>query len=190
MKKLIIAFVAAAIGIAAHAANVTWSIGNVSAYGTDATPEGYIAYFLLASDTSGAAASKVWSIADATAAAGKKDASAFSTYSLAAAKGLDDEGNARSAKVSTYASSWVAPESGNFYAVIFNAESIADATQYMVVGGSETDGSFKLSFGTATANQTVSLNATGGTWTAVPEPTSGLLMLLGMAGLALRRRRA
>ena len=40
-----------------------------------------------------------------------------------------------------------------------------------------------------------SLNAAdgyaGGAWyTAVPEPTSGLLMLLGMAGLALRRRRA
>ena len=33
---------------------------------------------------------------------------------------------------------------------------------------------------------------TAGNWTAVaaPEPTSGLLMLLGMAGLALRRRRA
>ena len=31
--------------------------------------------------------------------------------------------------------------------------------------------------------------ATGG-WQAVPEPTSGLLMLLGVAGLALRRRRA
>jgi len=30
--------------------------------------------------------------------------------------------------------------------------------------------------------------ATG--WTAVPEPTSGLLMLVGLAGLALRRRRA
>lgn len=27
-------------------------------------------------------------------------------------------------------------------------------------------------------------------WAAVPEPTSGLLMLLGMAGLALRRKRA
>lgn len=40
-----------------------------------------------------------------------------------------------------------------------------------------------------------SLDATYGTfsssgWSAVPEPTSGLLMLLGMAGLALRRRRA
>ena len=37
--------------------------------------------------------------------------------------------------------------------------------------------------------------ANAGSWTytagsAVPEPTSGLLMLLGMAGLALRRRRA
>lgn len=29
-----------------------------------------------------------------------------------------------------------------------------------------------------------------GWYTSVPEPTSGLLMLLGMAGLALRRRRA
>ena len=29
-----------------------------------------------------------------------------------------------------------------------------------------------------------------GTFTAVPEPTSGLLMLVGLAGLALRRRRA
>ena len=27
-------------------------------------------------------------------------------------------------------------------------------------------------------------------WAAVPEPTSGLLMLIGIAGLALRRRRA
>ena len=30
----------------------------------------------------------------------------------------------------------------------------------------------------------------GGTWTAVPEPTSGLLLLVGVAGLALRRKRA
>ena len=30
----------------------------------------------------------------------------------------------------------------------------------------------------------------GAGWYAVPEPTSGLLMLLGMAGLALRRKRA
>ena len=32
--------------------------------------------------------------------------------------------------------------------------------------------------------------ATSGNFTAVPEPTSGLLMLVGLAGLALRRKRA
>ena len=42
-------------------------------------------------------------------------------------------------------------------------------------------GNTTLSFQTAISNAT---------WSAVPEPTSGLLMLLGMAGLALRRRRA
>ena len=30
----------------------------------------------------------------------------------------------------------------------------------------------------------------GGSWSSVPEPTSGLLMLLGVAGLALKRKRA
>ena len=40
----------------------------------------------------------------------------------------------------------------------------------------------------------VTFNMNNGTWdytaAAVPEPTSGLLMLVGLAGLALRRRRA
>lgn len=47
-----------------------------------------------------------------------------------------------------------------------------------------------VSVGTATVGfgnlATYTSNASN--WAAVPEPTSGLLMLLGMAGLALRRR--
>ena len=41
-------------------------------------------------------------------------------------------------------------------------------------------------FDTATAK----IGTTAGSWTAAPEPTSGLLLLLGVAGLALKRKRA
>ena len=52
---------------------------------------------------------------------------------------------------------------------------------------------FKSATRSAKAQQTATVPLSfgnGGEWTVAPEPTSGLLMLLGMAGLALRRRRA
>ena len=74
------------------------------------------------------------------------------------------------------------------------------------LSGRGVDGDFDYSGATLTAeiSGTVTTAAMGGTllpetaptsWTvsgitAVPEPTSGLLMLVGLAGLALRRRRA
>ena len=47
---------------------------------------------------------------------------------------------------------------------------------------------------TSTKNVSKNFNMNNGTWNytanPIPEPTSGLLLLLGVAGLALRRRRA
>ena len=51
-------------------------------------------------------------------------------------------------------------------------------------GGSET---FAWASGTYGG---LSTTPAEGKWSAVPEPTSGLLLLLGMAGLALKRKRA
>ena len=46
----------------------------------------------------------------------------------------------------------------------------------------------------ATSTTLIAFGSAPGTWSGgsspIPEPTSGLLMLLGMAGLALRRKRA
>lgn len=54
----------------------------------------------------------------------------------------------------------------------------------------------QVDYSIATASSKILRDNTGSAdygsagWYAVPEPTSGLLMLLGVAGLALRRKRA
>ena len=74
----------------------------------------------------------------------------------------------------------------DFYFVVFNNSDVAKATEYALVGDAN-----KAYSGMAGKFSTAG-DFGGATWasTAVPEPTSGLLMLLGVAGLALRRRRA
>lgn len=85
-----------------------------------------------------------------------------------------------------------------------NAAAVADTTYDFYYVITTTYDSKEVSFTSATKSATASATGTAniafgnqasatqasGAWQSVPEPTSGLLMLLGMAGLALRRRRA
>ena len=82
----------------------------------------------------------------------------------------------------------------NFYMVVadgaktFNS-SVSDPTVIKSGAAVET-GTTKVLFANMT---TATLTNAASNWkgsSPVPEPTSGMLMLLGMAGLALRRRRA
>ena len=75
---------------------------------------------------------------------------------------------------------------GNYYDFYFVIEDNGKTftSDYKNVGAQATS-TAAITFGNmASATQNAS------NWAAVPEPTSGLLMLLGMAGLVLRRRRA
>ena len=82
---------------------------------------------------------------------------------------------------------------------MFSDDSLASGTAYKFYfviedGGKQFTSAAKEATGAdvgatsiAFANQSSATQASGN-WAAVPEPTSGLLMLLGVAGLALRRR--
>ena len=75
------------------------------------------------------------------------------------------------------------------YDFYFKAITTYEGKEYqLVVSKSAT----ALETGTATIAFGNMANTTkaAGAWTAVPEPTSGLLMLLGLAGLALKRKHA
>ena len=52
------------------------------------------------------------------------------------------------------------------------------------------DSSLDFTAGTGFDSAYTFSTANAGAWQSVPEPTSGLLMLLGIAGLALKRKRA
>ena len=198
MKKLMIALgLVAMAAVSAQAARINWSVSGVTAYSPDATPQGYtMACFCAGVNWSDTSHAVYTTVADAEAWAKSKGATTDGVHQLNTAT-VSSEGSAMTDK--TYDTMQVfwknasssGTKAGDFYAIIFNADDIADATAYMVTTVKE-----GLVFSTTqNASQTASLSA--GEWHAIgsptpviPEPTSGLLLLLGVAGLALRRRRA
>ncbi len=174
MSRLIVTAFSIMLGVAVHAAAVTWAVSNVQ------------------------------SSPDATVGAGWVVQLFDSSVEYDYTKALNGEIEARftgatevnntSFKASTKElNAAAANESVSLYMVIYDANTIEGAQNYIVsevvsktVAAS--DGDITLSFGsmkgTTTANKF--LNSS---WTAaVPEPTSGLLLLVGGALLALRRK--
>ena len=179
MKKLILA--AAIVGAAAisQAASVGWSLAGLGNYAGDA-----YSFFIIGQN-------EVTSVAQITALL---DAgSSVSSYALyegaVSGTGL--------ANVGTGASGISVPNSASYTAffVLFDNADTSKAGNYLTITTDQSSTLTKSVNATAASvtfvggNQSSYANNSAN-WTAVPEPTSGLLMLLGMAGLALRRKRA
>ena len=183
MKKIIIALAAVAMAIGVQAASVYWTATNVYAGNTTDKISG-VAYFLttsMASTDSWAGLSTAQEFQDALAGKYSWTPSTAGTYSVTSANavsnatlGLADE--------TTYTA----------YLLIFDTATITDDSKYYITNTKE------VTTLTGTANASVQFmsqktaSQTAGGWATVsaPEPTSGLLVLLDVAGLALRRRRA
>ena len=200
MKKLMIAFVALALATVTQAATVSWTITNVTKGDTKLTSGSSYLFFA----TSAAAAQT--QIAAITALAGK-GADALTTAMADAAwhdtKKATAAGNF-SVGTSAAAGGYTLPTNAalgltgettySAYAVIFDTETITDASNYIVAQGTATTSgaTTKADASSLTTGFTIGSQSANTTWStvAVPEPTSGLLLLLGMAGLALKRKRA
>lgn len=184
MKKLIVALAVVAVGIAANAASVTWGAqkgylydgnGDSSAKITSGT-----AYLVLSSYAQD-------DLVSAFVAANGDAAATLASISTLGTGTIGDNARISGSGTST------ATDSITAYFVVFNGDK-------MYVSGTA-DSSYdslmaehSITFSSMTTSSKLTLQAADGYsaagWYAVPEPTSGLLMLLGMAGLALRRKRS
>ena len=172
--------IAATLGLMAQAAKVSWSVDYTYIKGSTDAAEGWQVVFFDNNEVSTTA------FISSLATGEYKDY--VSTYGGIASDLTDSDGYADGiSKKTTYGN----PETITGYFVLFDSADYNTATfAYVSATADATTGATagqnaSLSFGDVTATQVA------GNWTAVaPEPTSGLLLLLGMAGLALRRKRA
>lgn len=190
MKKMIIAAFAVASAAIAQAAAVDWSSGSsylVDATGTKQTAleSGSIVLVVLGSQTG-------WT--DGTWSAKKGTLTELQTGEIVNSGKASAKGKVNMSYAFEYDSAII--KNGDVLAVVFKDADGAytqlayyDAKAEGGVGAAVTD-TFTVS-GMENGLYSGSMSfATQGNFMAVPEPTSGLLMLVGLAGLALRRRRA
>lgn len=192
MKKLALAIVTVAVAAVSQAATVNWGVTGV--YGKDGNLlSGGVAY-VFNNKNSGYA--NPAALQAALAAAADIDAiNAILTNADPALGGAVTDGAVNNS-VDFSATSIPGKTSGvNTFAVIFDTATVTADSNYFVTSASgnvkTVDPSGTASSTFTIANQTTASQAAGA-WTAAaaPEPTSGLLLLLGVAGLALKRKRA
>ena len=185
MKKLLTAIVIALTAIGVNAATVSWSVncGWVTQADTDgdSTLSGYVGYLFDASSYTQSALQTALttsgsSVLSSALGHGSVTADGELIFS-GAGLSYDDSTNPAWAKALLVIVDSAASEGSPFTFASFPDVKVTDA---VIAGGAEFGSGLDIYTGAPSTWSTV----------ATPEPTSGLLLLLGMAGLALKRKRA
>ena len=199
MKKLMFALAVAALAIGAQAATADWSYtitgattknayGEVTNAGDATTLTAYLfdaaVWEGLTNVTADDLATKSLD-SSAVKYKGSVGRGTSATYQFATATGAGTVGAARPVSNDSWGSTH------DFYVVLVdNSKNPAEFTataQTLTTRGATDSPNTSGAFSTT---QTALSSATWGKVSSVPEPTSGLLMIVGLGALALRRRRA
>ena len=176
MKKLIMFAAVAVVACAGQAASIAWS---ASLAGQGATLNGNGAFVLAFAGSDYADIVKLVTV----------DGSDTLQADLAA-KALGSAVNIRNNRGNATAAGEVANSPSTVFWMIFSDGSYDGGKGVTWTAATDVSGSF---YEPPASGTTFTLNAASfansGTIASVPEPTSGLLMLVGLAGLALRRGR-
>ena len=183
MKKLMVMLAAVTTAVVAQAASINWSVAGktFAPSADDPATNGRAAYYLVY-----AFEASQYDNVKSLLSNGKID----DAVALAADSGRTTKTGATSGSITGLTGSTY-----EMFLVAFDTYSAADAALSTAKNYIISDKISGATFGEtdmASSIDYTSANFGSGSWTAasVPEPTSGLLMLLGVAGLALRRRRA
>ena len=185
MKKLMFALAAASLVGLAHAAQANWKYSAANIYnggGDSAAKYSGKAYIFDATTTS----------QDSLFGAFLKD---YLNFDVKKQSGYLAGGTVGSGVIKAGNNQFSAFEQGSgthdFFFVLIDSDKIYLSATKTAAAGS-TDTAMSIAFGNQ--GDKSKLSALGyqgtGTWSVVPEPTSGLMILLGLAGFALRRKQA
>ena len=181
MKKTMIAVAMVFTVALAHAAAVDWTASGIvdpvatAAAGKNTPANGWLGYLILASDYESISVDLA-----------KGDIDSLVKAALVPVKATSNKG----AFAAAAAAGNVASGMQEFKLIVLDSATLEGAKNYYVASGSanvDPELATTILFG---SQATATKNAANWTSVSVPEPTSGLLLLLGMAGLALKRKRA
>ena len=179
MKKLIIVAAAAIVGIAANAAAVDWKTSTALYDGTGGTTtQAGTAYLVLSS------------YSQSTLLTDLRDGKDFATLMTAnSIKSGTLGSNGKFASTITFDYGNGGDTLSAYVAVLVDDNIYLSATSSKTLADvGNTAMGYMLSTNSKNAALDTEFSAAGWYTTSVPEPTSGLMLLLGIAGLALKRK--